>query len=232
MRRQLLTVLTALVMGLVFASDSLAMYNPKLGRFMQRDTNGQRLGPSLRVGTSGFTADGSSGFLTRDRIEPGVQYTDGMSLHAAHFVMADSVDPSGEVVVRTAVSGVLNNQTDTIKGPCPSVGSIFKNPQKPSKDVPISISRTWDPNKRRPTSIWIAKGACHITKRHGYASHTYKVGHVTSATPVRCGLGIIDFCRGRKSCCKIKMNYLYWENHIPNPKTSTYYNYAIRRSAC
>lgn len=98
MRKQLLTVMTALVMGLVFASDSLAMYHPKLGRFMQRDMNGQQLGPSLRIGTSGHAPGGSSGFLSRDRIDHAMQYADGMSLNAAHFVMQGAVDPSGNAI--------------------------------------------------------------------------------------------------------------------------------------
>ena len=87
-RTHLIAVLIGLGAIAVLAADASAMYNPRMGRFMQRDPGP---GGPRRPGAGGPAV--RSGFAKRD---PTGQYADGMNLHQyLRSKPADLVDPSG-----------------------------------------------------------------------------------------------------------------------------------------
>lgn len=85
------------LLAVIGTTDALAMYNPRTGRFMQRDPGP---GAPERVGTAGPVA--GSGFIERD------QYADGMNLYqyvGSRPIIA--VDPNGTVLV--VLSGLFQS---------------------------------------------------------------------------------------------------------------------------
>lgn len=87
MRPQSILIVTLVLLTLAPAS-ALAMYHPRMGRFMQRDPHGTVLDPAVRVGSSRAAASGGA-FLARD------PYPDGMNLYTAYHILRGEHDPFG-----------------------------------------------------------------------------------------------------------------------------------------
>jgi len=208
MRKQLLTVMTALAMGLMFASDSLAMYHPQLGRFMQQDPYGQQLGPSLRTSAGGAASTGgSSGFLTRDRIDHTLQYTDGMSLYAAHFVMMGEVDPYG-------LYGGAGSHWPNPYDPNNAAYNANRN-RKSTSSSPKSTSPS--PKRRRKISKNVGQNHRNITNKTGrefcgficYNKETDTLGYTSTRGAPHSG----SCAPGKAPCPKCYKPISIWHTH-------------------
>jgi len=76
-RTHLIAILASLVAIAIVAADASAMYNPRMGVFMQRDPGPGAASP-MRIGAGGRAVSGS--FAQRDP-QPAGQYADGMNLY-------------------------------------------------------------------------------------------------------------------------------------------------------
>ena len=102
--------LNAVLIGLaaIVTADASAMYNPRMGVFMQRDP-GPGAGRPMRIGTGGPAVGGS--FAGRDRA---AQYADGMDLYQyGRSNPITGVDPTGTIVI--VMSGCRRPQSDMTK---------------------------------------------------------------------------------------------------------------------
>jgi hypothetical protein len=98
---RLIIIVVVLFCGVESAN---AMYNPSTGRFLNRDPIGMRVGPEVangRFGAGGGIA-ASGRYIIRDRVDPAIQYADGLNLY--QYVGSNPVnrvDPSGLLTQRT-----------------------------------------------------------------------------------------------------------------------------------
>lgn len=97
-RARRLTFFLTVLLVTVFAGDAFArgrMYNPELGRFMQRDPRGTIISPFTQLNSVGEPRN-LNGFLPREEYNPHLQYKDGMSIY--EYVGSQPTyysDPSG-----------------------------------------------------------------------------------------------------------------------------------------
>jgi len=125
LRAQRLTFFLTVLLVTVFAGDAFArgrMYNPELGRFMQRDPYGTSIQPKFSASPN------LQRFLPREKFNPHLQYTNGMNLY--QYVSSRPnfyLDPSGLIQWVWPVNGQAINKSEDR---CAIVWSDYDGPWK------------------------------------------------------------------------------------------------------